>query len=1051
MAVTRNTYTGNGSTTNYSFTFPYLETTDIKVSVNGTDTTAYTLANATTIQFNTAPANGAAIRIYRQTDDTALAAAFYPGSAIRSADLNDNFTQNLYVTQESNRDATQAISTANSATTTANTALSNSSTAISTANTAASNASAAVNTANTASSNASAAVSTANTASSNASSAVSTANTAATNASTALSTANQALSTANTASTNASAAVTTANSASSASSSATSTANTAASNAASAVSTANAANTAAGNAVTTANSAATDAAAALSASTTATTNAAAAVSTANTASTNASAAVSTANTAATNASTALSTANTALSTANTASTNASNAVTTANSASSTASGAVTTANSANAKADQAIAAVANSINFQLKSNVAAIPASPANDTYIEVQDSTGLESFTPLTGKPAGFVGDSGLSVRLRYTSAGSTWNWLNYYANNSETRYLKLAGGTLTGNLTLAGAPTSNLHPATKLYVDTLGATKLDTTTAASTYQTQAGMSSYLTTANASSTYLTQANAASTYQTQAGMSSYLTTANAASTYQTQAGMSSYLTTSAAGSTYAPLASPTFTGTPTGPSFSVTGSSVPTNGVYLPAANSVAISTNSTGRLFINSSGSVGIGASSPASILHVNQDVSSGNYQSRITLENTDQRTIIGSYWRAGIGQYSVIQATNEAEITPNALALNPSGGNVGIGTSTPQVTLDCNGNIRVPKDTFYQASDGAGGWVELIKADSSNNTAIKNNKNLAITFETGGSEAARFDGNRRLLVGTSSTSVNDRLIIQGNVGDPVNGGGPLSLCSAATTPGDGWALGFLNFADNTHASSASLIAARDGGTWSASSKPTRLTFSTCPDNSASPVERVRIASTGALGLSGANYGSAGQVLTSQGSGAAPQWATPSSGPWQFISSVTASNSASVAFTSGITSTYDVYMITGVGIVPTTDATVLNSRFSTNSGSSYITSGYDSFNANLGSMGAHTSDRMILTEGLGLSNNTSRVASMLLYLYRPSGSGYKTISSTVSFADRNNTPYHAVRIGSSNTTTAVNAIQFYMASGNISTGTFRLYGLNNS
>lgn len=69
----------------------------------------------------------------------------------------------------------------------------------------------------------------------------------------------------------------------------------------------------------------------------------------------------------------------------------------------------------------------------------------------------------------------------------------------------------------------------------------------------------------------------------------------------------------------------------------------------------------------------------------------------------------------------------------------------------------------------------------------------------------------------------------------------------------------------------------------------------------------------------------------------------------------------------------------------------------------------------------------------------------------MLLYLYRPSGSGYKTISSTVSFADRNNTPYHAVRIGSSNTTTAVNAIQFYMASGNISTGTFRLYGLNNS
>ena len=103
MAATQNTYTGNGSTTNYSFTFPYLETTDIKVSVNGVLTTAYTLANATTISFNAAPANGAAIRIYRQTDDAALAAQFFPGSAIRSQDLNDNFTQNLYVTQEIGR------------------------------------------------------------------------------------------------------------------------------------------------------------------------------------------------------------------------------------------------------------------------------------------------------------------------------------------------------------------------------------------------------------------------------------------------------------------------------------------------------------------------------------------------------------------------------------------------------------------------------------------------------------------------------------------------------------------------------------------------------------------------------------------------------------------------------------------------------------------------------------------------------------------------------------------------------------------------------------
>jgi hypothetical protein len=214
--------------------------------------------------------------------------------------------------------------------------------------------------------------------------------------------------------------------------------------------------------------------------------------------------------------------------------------------------------------------VSNSINYTLVANVAGIPATPANDTYVEVGNSTGIENFTPLAGKPAGFVGDSGLSVRMRYTTAGATWNWQNYYPNNAETRYLKLAGGTLTGPLTLTGAPTANLQPATKAYTDTAVGAKLDTTTAASTYQTQAGMSSYLTTASAGTTYaplasptftgtpvvpgyLTTASAASTYQTQTGMSSYLTTAAAGTTYQTQAGMSSYLTTTAAGTTYQPL------------------------------------------------------------------------------------------------------------------------------------------------------------------------------------------------------------------------------------------------------------------------------------------------------------------------------------------------------------------------------------------------------------------------------------------------------------------------------------------------------------------
>ena len=103
MTVTiENLYTGNGSTTDYSFTFPYLDTTDIKVSLATVATTAYSLLNATTVRFNTAPGNGVAIRIYRETAFETPKATFYPGSAIRANDLNDNTLQNLYVNQESN-------------------------------------------------------------------------------------------------------------------------------------------------------------------------------------------------------------------------------------------------------------------------------------------------------------------------------------------------------------------------------------------------------------------------------------------------------------------------------------------------------------------------------------------------------------------------------------------------------------------------------------------------------------------------------------------------------------------------------------------------------------------------------------------------------------------------------------------------------------------------------------------------------------------------------------------------------------------------------------
>ena len=388
MATTENTANGNGSQTDFPFTFPYLKDTDIKVSVGGvvkTVTTHYTLHTPTTIKFtsgNIPPSGTNNVRIYRETADTALQATFYPGSAIRSGDLNDNFTQNLYVTQESNNDSTLALNN------------SRESDGDGTYTSAIDKASAAVTTANTAS----------------------------TDATTAVTTANAASATATTASNNATAAVTSA-----------SNANT---TAASAVTTANAATTTANGAVTTANGA---------------------VTTANTANT-------TSNTAETKADNAITTANGAVTTANAADAIADEAklatdrlvATTANNgatwtltgnntnASTDPKGvgyAVTTAESASATANAAQSAVANSVLYTPVAAVANIPGSPSNDDYVEVSDSTGIESFSPLAGLPSGFTGDSGLTVKLRYTSSGSTWNYQSYHASDSEDRYLATYG----------------------------------------------------------------------------------------------------------------------------------------------------------------------------------------------------------------------------------------------------------------------------------------------------------------------------------------------------------------------------------------------------------------------------------------------------------------------------------------------------------------------------------------------------------------------------------------------------------------------------------
>ena len=164
-----------------------------------------------------------------------------------------------------------------------------------------------------------------------------------------------------------------------------------------------------------------------------------------------------------------------------------------------------------------------------------------------------------------------------------------------------------------------------------------------------------------------------------------------------------------------------------------------------------------------------------------------------------------------------------------------------------------------------------------------------------------------------------------------------------------------------------------------------------------------------------------------------------------------------TASSSASLNFTTAITSTYDDYFFEIVGILPATDGANLKLLASTDGGStwlgsttykyglSYIGSGGSSGTAET-SNGAAT-----LFIGGGIENTTSASAcGGRVALWNPlSASRVKVLDIACEYlSNADGNWYRKGGVGVINTTTAVNAIQFIFDSGNIAEGVIRCYGL---
>jgi hypothetical protein len=171
-------------------------------------------------------------------------------------------------------------------------------------------------------------------------------------------------------------------------------------------------------------------------------------------------------------------------------------------------------------------------------------------------------------------------------------------------------------------------------------------------------------------------------------------------------------------------------------------------------------------------------------------------------------------------------------------------------------------------------------------------------------------------------------------------------------------------------------------------------------------------------------------------------------------------ISSQTASNSATVSFTTGIDSTYKEYQFWFIDINPATDNTDFTFNMSTDSGSNYnVTKTTTFFRAENeeGAFGAllsyntgedlaqSTSFQIIANDaGSGADESTSGT----LTLFNPSSTTY--VKHFISDVNTYHFQNYAMRFfcgGYGNTTSAVNAIQFKMSSGNFD-GTILLFGI---
>jgi len=183
------------------------------------------------------------------------------------------------------------------------------------------------------------------------------------------------------------------------------------------------------------------------------------------------------------------------------------------------------------------------------------------------------------------------------------------------------------------------------------------------------------------------------------------------------------------------------------------------------------------------------------------------------------------------------------------------------------------------------------------------------------------------------------------------------------------------------------------------------------------------------------------------------------------SGGSMNLISTQTASGSSTISFTSGIDSTYDSYVFKFYDIHPATNNVGLSFNFSVDSGSNYnvakTTTTFRAYHDESDSEAALEYDLgQDLAQGTGfqrilrfIGNGNDESASGEMFLFSPSSTTFikHFIATGNTYWGDGDYSMNDFTAGYGNTTSAVDAVQFKMSSGNIDSGTIKLYGIKDS